>query len=1337
MIGFGSTKNLLAAAFVPHGTCYLWRPGLLGLHAASDAIIALSYFSIPIALVHIARKRPDIPFNWLFLLFAAFIVACGVEHLLDIWTLWHPDYWISGTARAITAIASLGTAYASAYFIPEIISLPSSAQMEEVNALLLEEIKERQQIEAKLQQEQQFLKALLENLSDGIIACNAEGELTLFNRATLALHGKPPASIPVEQWAQYYNLYRPDGKTPMDTEEIPLFRALQGETVRDAEIAIAPPNHPPRFFLASGAPIFTPEGEKLGAVVATKEVTQSRQAEANLREREEFLRSIYNGVDSSIFVVDVAPEGEFRFVGFNPTHEKLTGLPSREIAGKTPQQIFPPEAATATCQHYEDCLRAKEAIAYEVCLPFQGEPTWWLISLNPLFRDDGQIYRLIGTGLNITQRKQAEAALRESDRRFRAIFNSTFQFIGLLQPDGTMLEVNQTALDFAGLQGEDVIDRLFWEAPWWGEVGETHSAKGKLSPKRERVKEAIARAGRGEFVRYEVDVLGAGNAAVTIDFSLQPVFNDRGEVVLLIPEGRDITEKKRAEAALKISEERWQLALIGTGDGIFDWNIATGEVFLSPVLKQMLGYSDSEVENSLEGWKRLLHPDDRHYVLDYLQAHLRREIPRYAIEYRLRCKNGSYKWILARGETKRNGVGEPLRMVGSHQDISDRKAAEAALGESQKRLKLALNASGNALWDWDIPAGKIYVSPHWFQMLGYRPDEFTVTVETWGAMVHPEDRPWVTELLEATLEDSSVPYHFEYRLRAKSGEWKWLGNCGQVVARAPDGRPLRMAGTHKDISDRKAAEAQLFESLERYQLLAENSSDLIATQTLDGVYLYVSPTCRSLLGYEPEDLIGRSFYEFLHPEDAVALQKTRGLISQFPEEYTYSYRMRRRDGHYVWLETTHKMSSAPDYNHLQVVVSIARNITERKQVEAALTALNQELEQELSDRRSKLKAISRLYRSVVNSVKEVIFQTDKSGRWIFLSPAWSEISGFTVDESLNTPLLDYVYSPKEQQRMTLLFQDLIALRRESFRCEFRCPTKSGGFRWLEIYANVEQQDDGTLVGTYGTLNDITERKQAEAILKARADELTKQQQQIHLQNLQLQEASRLKSEFLATMSHELRTPLNAIMGFSQMLQLQHYGALAPRQKDMVDRIFNNSQNLLEMLNEVLDFSKIEAGGFQLQPEQLEIDTLVRLAIEELRSLAQRKNLDLEIRCWARNPRIFNDRSGVRRILANLLSNAIKFTETGKVTVEVEDIEENAIALTIKDTGIGISPEDIGTIFDAFRQVDQTLTRQHAGTGLGLAITQSLVKMMQGRISVESEVGIGTAFRVELPRRVEV
>lgn len=246
-------------------------------------------------------------------------------------------------------------------------------------------------------------------------------------------------------------------------------------------------------------------------------------------------------------------------------------------------------------------------------------------------------------------------------------------------------------------------------------------------------------------------------------------------------------------------------------------------------------------------------------------------------------------------------------------------------------------------------------------------------------------------------------------------------------------------------------------------------------------------------------------------------------------------------------------------------------------------------------------------------------------------------------------------------------------------------------------------------------------------------ELKLQQQQIKLQNIQLQEASRLKSEFLATMSHELRTPMNAIMGFSQLLLRQYPDPLTEQQLNIVSRIFNNSQNLLEMINELLDFSKIEAGKFELNFREFELDRLVSLTVEELRSLAVQKKIELTTEITLKNSTIFQDYSCLKRILINLLSNAIKFTNRGSVKVKVWE-SQNDIAISVEDTGIGIKKEDFKRIFEAFRQADQSISRPHTGTGLGLAITDSLVKMLQGTITVESEVEVGSVFCVKIPRK---
>jgi signal transduction histidine kinase len=270
----------------------------------------------------------------------------------------------------------------------------------------------------------------------------------------------------------------------------------------------------------------------------------------------------------------------------------------------------------------------------------------------------------------------------------------------------------------------------------------------------------------------------------------------------------------------------------------------------------------------------------------------------------------------------------------------------------------------------------------------------------------------------------------------------------------------------------------------------------------------------------------------------------------------------------------------------------------------------------------------------------------------------------------------------------------------------------------------------------GALEEQESRLEAQnETLAQQNKELEIQRQQVQLQNLQLLEAARLKSQFLATMSHELRTPMNAVIGFSQLLLRQRQNPLVPQQVSMLERILSNGKHLLALINEILDLSKIEARRLDLKLEGFNLETLVNATADELRSLADEKHLQLHVSTHLQNPNVINDSIRLRQILINLLSNAIKFTETGTVEVDVREADSDRILLTVRDTGIGIAQENLEHIFEEFRQVDQTLAKKYAGTGLGLAITRALVQLMQGTITVESELGRGSTFLIELPRQV--
>lgn len=279
-------------------------------------------------------------------------------------------------------------------------------------------------------------------------------------------------------------------------------------------------------------------------------------------------------------------------------------------------------------------------------------------------------------------------------------------------------------------------------------------------------------------------------------------------------------------------------------------------------------------------------------------------------------------------------------------------------------------------------------------------------------------------------------------------------------------------------------------------------------------------------------------------------------------------------------------------------------------------------------------------------------------------------------------------------------------------------------RSFEAAITVETVRDsqGQVVALRWLIRDITTRKQSEERLR-----------QLQVQNLQLLEADRLKSQFIATISHELRTPLNAILGFSHLLLRQFHEHPNPQLVNMVERIFRNGNHLLTLIEEMLDFSTLKANRLELHPEPFDLMELITATVEELRPLADHKMLELTVQGTQPQLVIVNDRVRIRQMVTNLLSNAIKFTETGGVTVEAWELPEERIILIVQDTGMGIAPDNQARIFQEFWQINQSTTRQQQGTGLGLAIVQALVKLMAGSISVESEVGHGSNFRIELPR----
>ncbi|MEZ4410395.1 MAG: response regulator [Polyangiales bacterium] len=271
---------------------------------------------------------------------------------------------------------------------------------------------------------------------------------------------------------------------------------------------------------------------------------------------------------------------------------------------------------------------------------------------------------------------------------------------------------------------------------------------------------------------------------------------------------------------------------------------------------------------------------------------------------------------------------------------------------------------------------------------------------------------------------------------------------------------------------------------------------------------------------------------------------------------------------------------------------------------------------------------------------------------------------------------------------------------------------------LSVNAGPLRDERGRVEGAVAVLRDLTETQRAVTALR--------------VANQRLAENNRLKGEFVANMSHELRTPLNAILGFAQLLRLGPEGrGLSPRQLDGVERIHRNGKNLLSLIDGILDVARIEAGVRTLHPEHFDVVEAVQSAFGELESLAAQRGVAYRMRVEGEFPVAFTDRGRLRQVVVNLLSNALKFTVEGGVELALSR-EGDRARVEVRDTGVGIRSEDLGLIFEKFRQVDGSTTRRAGGVGLGLNIVRELVELLGGEVSVRSAYGEGSTFTVLVP-----
>jgi len=387
---------------------------------------------------------------------------------------------------------------------------------------------------------------------------------------------------------------------------------------------------------------------------------------------------------------------------------------------------------------------------------------------------------------------------------------------------------------------------------------------------------------------------------------------------------------------------------------------------------------------------------------------------------------------------------------------------------------------------------------------------------------------------------------------------------------------------------------------------------------------------------------------------------------------------------------------------------------------------------------------------MLENVSDPILVTDEASNIILMNPEADRLFVLPSDADPESPYSRMVQA--NDTKFTSLISDfLLQMERRRVEQIDLVDPDTGRPLPAEVHSSKIVNARGETTAMVSVIHDLTQfvenkrlagelkrfNEQLEGRIKLATLELEQRNRQLEWQSAELEKASRLKSEFLAAMSHELRTPLNVIIGYSSLMRERIYGELSDAQDETLQKVYTTSQHLLALINDVLDLSKIEAGKMPLHIDEVDLHAMIAELSETVMPMVRKKGLDYRTIPGSDVPLIYTDRTKLKQILLNLLSNAIKFTARGSVHVQTTMMESgDYIQIAVTDTGIGIRPEYLDVIFEDFRQLDQSHTREYGGTGLGLSITRNLLALLGGTITVESKFGDGSRFTVRLPVRID-
>jgi PAS domain S-box-containing protein len=875
-----------------------------------------------------------------------------------------------------------------------------------------------------------------------------------------------------------------------------------------------------------------------------------------------------------------------------------------------------------------------------------------------------------------TERKQAEAALRESEERYRDLFENATDLIQSVGPDGRYVVTNRRWRETLGYSEEEVARLTMFDV---------------LAPEcRDHWRQVFSELmGGGQVDCAETTFLARDGRRVFVEGNLSCSFKD-GKPVATRGFFRDVTARKQTEEALRaVQQRREQLEnIVGRSPAVaFLWR--TDEQLTVDFVSANVSQFGYEADDFLSGrlhYGDIVHPDDRAPAVAEAAQHVAAGIDEFVQEYRILTKTGEQRWIEDHTWVPRGPDGSVTHHQGIIVDITERKQAEEELAAQAERTSILFEYAPDAYYLSDFHGTFLDGNRAAETLLGYRREELVgASFLKLNLLSGPDALRAAGLLVRSALGQATGPDEFE--LRRKGGALLTAEICTHVVT--IHGRKV-VLGSARDVTERRRAEKGLAESEAKFRAIFDNASDgMYLLEPITRKFVMANRSCLRMLGYSEGEFRNLGVPD-LHPEKTLPLVYEQiGRFLKREEGVRSDILFRRRDGSVYFADTSPAQARIGETDYILVVM---RDITERKQAEAALQASRER------------------YRNVIENANEAIIVL-QDGKVRFANPRASELTGFAFDEFKDHSFVELIH-PDDRHVGIDHYQR--RLKGEQFESVYplRLIVKDRRTVWVEARATLINWEGRPAVLDF--LTDITERRQAEAAVEARSKELARS-------NAELQ-------NFAFIASHDLQEPLRMVASYTQLLARRYQGKLDEKADKFIAYATDGAARMQALINDLLTYARVETRG--KDPAPVDCEETLNQALANLRMAIKESGVRIT---HGPLPEVMGDDTQLVQLFQNLIANAIKFHAKARPQIHLSAVRNNGDWLfAVRDNGIGIPPEHAERIFQIFQRLHGRT--EYPGTGIGLAVCKKIVERHGGRIWVESQPGQGSTFSFTLPRK---